>query len=103
MTHEQLLLLKLMEECAEVAHRASKYIQFGGGDVQAGHTDTNRERLWGEIKDFLSTLVLLHGECIIPYPNPDELKQHAEMKKAKILKYKAYSQTLGRVEGDRLA
>jgi hypothetical protein len=34
MTREQFLLLKLSEECAEAAQRASKQIQFGKTETQ---------------------------------------------------------------------
>jgi hypothetical protein len=46
-------LLKLMEECAEVAHRASKQILFGKQEIQHGQELTNAERLRGEVLDLL--------------------------------------------------
>lgn len=46
-------LLKLMEECAEVAHRASKQILFGKTEIQQGQELSNSERLRGEVMDLL--------------------------------------------------
>ena len=45
MNKDKFLLLKVMEECAEVSQRASKLIQFGWDEVEAGQELNNQQRL----------------------------------------------------------
>ena len=103
MSNEQHLLLKLIEECAEVQQRASKYMQFGGQETQTGHIDDNTTRLVMEINDLICTIALLSEENILPTPNADDLRAWYERKVEKIEKYRRYSQELGYVEGARNA
>jgi NTP pyrophosphatase (non-canonical NTP hydrolase) len=50
------LLIVLMEECAEVAQRASKAARFGMDEVQPGQPDTNLIRIAREMGDLTGTL-----------------------------------------------
>lgn len=54
MNNTEYLLVCLMEECSEVAHRASKALRFGLREVQQGQGETNEQRLTSELND-------LHG------------------------------------------
>lgn len=45
MTEEDILLLQLAEECAEVIQRVSKSLRFGLQEVQIGQSLTNSKRL----------------------------------------------------------
>jgi NTP pyrophosphatase (non-canonical NTP hydrolase) len=54
MTKQQFLLLKLSEECMEVAQRASKQIQFGKDEVQKDQLKTNQARLKDELLDLFA-------------------------------------------------
>lgn len=96
MTRNQYLLLKLSEECSEVAQRCSKQIQFGKDEIQKGQELTNQKRLHSELVDLTAIIQLLNeaGE-ITPIPNLEEL---IEQKKEKIKKYLRYSQELQLVE-----
>ena len=100
MTREQYLYLKLMEEAAEVAQRASKTIQFGSEDVELGHIDTNTSRLMYEIYDLLSIIEIMGNMGLIPHINYDTLHNHMIMKEKKLEKYYTYSQKLGYVNAE---
>lgn len=94
---DQFLLVKLGEECAEVAQRAAKQIQFGKDEVQRGHRKTNARRLRDEINDFMAVVLLLMDRRQLPYDSEPELARAIEAKKAKIKKYARYSRKLGRL------
>lgn len=112
MTVRQFLLLKLIEECAEVAQRASKQMQFGAEQSQAkdyvylGKTKevttemmlTNSKRLEGEIKDLVGVVFLLQKTGELSDKALDDLSSAILLKRDKIKKYMAYSQELGLVE-----
>ncbi len=100
MTKEELLFVKLIEECAEVQQRASKLLQFGYDESQCTAPTnlrrvdqvpkgTNKERLQEEISDLCSVIELLGFR----YPTKDEVLQKLQ----KIEKYAAYSTKLGKL------
>lgn len=91
MTEQQYLLTQLMEECAEVIHRCSKAIRFGGDEIQQGHTMTNRERIGYELNDLVAVVDELESRGMIPPLDEDAML----LKKAKIAQYLKYSRELG--------
>jgi NTP pyrophosphatase (non-canonical NTP hydrolase) len=62
MDNDQWRLHKLMEECAEVIHRASKQSLFGAMETEPGCDLPNCERLRGEILDVLVCIAMLENE-----------------------------------------
>src|ERR1700680_2548271 len=97
MTKEQFLLMKLAEECAEVAQRCTKQIQFGKFEMQKDQTLTNSERLKGEILDFIAMVGLLQQASeITPWTNK-EYKVAFKAKKEKLQKYLDLSAKLGQL------
>lgn len=97
MRREQFLLLKLAEECAEVAQRASKQIQFGDTEVQVGQSLTNGERLKQELLDLNVIVGMLQDSSEIPTWSKKEYKQAMKAKKQKLQKYIDLSVKLGRL------
>lgn len=89
MNNTQYLLTCLMEECAEVAQRASKAIRFGLAEVQPGQELTNRVRLERELADILVVAGMLGLQ-------PDEAT--LATKPERIAKYSEYSRSLGILE-----
>ena len=69
LTREDHLLLRLAEECNEVAQRASKSILFTSEDIQEGKELNNKERLSIEIDDLLGILTMLDHEGFIREPD----------------------------------
>ena len=65
MTRDEHLFNQLSEECAEVAHRVSKLLRFGPGEVQKGQKLSNRARLQGELQDLIATAEMLNREGLI--------------------------------------
>lgn len=63
----EMLLDKLMEECAEVIQRAAKANRFGLDEVQSGQDKTNRTRLVEEVLDVAAVLKYLQELQVIPY------------------------------------
>lgn len=112
MTVKQYYLLKLIEECGEVAQRAAKQMQFSKDQTQAGdgqslsgrvpqpeHLLSNRERLSGELNDLLAVATVLVD---MEEADVDIFLSEVgrDRKIAKIKKYLKLSQTLGEVEND---
>ncbi len=62
---EQLLLIKLAEECQEVAKVALKASQFGIGTDIPGSNTTNRTLMTMEVMDFEATLQLCRERGLI--------------------------------------
>ncbi len=89
MNETQHLLVILAEECAEVAHRASKAIRFGMAEVEPGMTLHNRGRIETELGDLMAVVELL-GLTV---------RQDAkDAKLEKLKKYMAYSRQIGTLE-----
>lgn len=96
----QYMLMKLSEECAEVAHRASKQIQFGPEQAQKGHTETNKQRLKGELLDLLAvSRVLVSLDQIDPLSDQEQ-NDAFYAKIAKMDKYLQISKELGEITID---
>jgi len=97
MKKNQFLLLKLIEECVEVAHRASKQMQFGKEEKQKNQEETNATRLKGEILDPLVLIRLLEEEKEFSVITLDEYKTAYHEKKEKLQKYLNLSASLGQL------
>lgn len=96
MTPSQHLLLKLMEECAEVAQRASKMMQFGGDEAQEGHSN-NSYRLREEVNHLLVVLELLQEKGLLLPVTPQEMNDVRILKRGHIQKYLELSIERGQV------
>lgn len=97
MKKNQFLLLKLAEECAEVAHRASKQIQFGKDEKQKDQSLANGERLRGELLDLVVIWRMLEDEGEIPKFTADMADSAYLSKKIKLQKYLDLSHSLGQL------
>jgi len=97
MKKNQFLLLKLIEECVEVAHRASKQMQFGKEEVQKNQEETNATRLKGEILDLLVLIHLLEEEKEFSDITFKEYETAYHEKKEKLQKYLNLSASLGQL------
>ena len=96
MKKNQYLLLKLMEECAEISHIASKQIQFGkDSDNNGKYEETNSERLRAEIIDLMVVGLLLEKEGEFEPFSESNLNEEYTKKVAKMQKYVNASTTLG--------
>lgn len=113
MTREQFLLLKLAEECQEVAQRAIKQIQFGAHQIQKGNEVkdgvsapdkeaglTNGQRLDNELIDLIVIADLLRTSGQIPRTTLAEFQIAQAAKIEKMNKYIAFSRQLGELDGD---
>ena len=94
MSKQQLLLLKLMEECNEVSKVCSKAIQFGLGDIAPDKIYTNAEKLNQELNDIQASIDMLN---IVGFSFKED-KESQQSKKLKVIRYSKYSQSLGLVE-----
>lgn len=91
LTRTVYLLVLLIEECAEVIHRACKAIRFGLKEVQSSNADerrNNEQRLHEELVDLETVVNIMQEEKILPRTG---LREHALQKRAKIEKYYEYS------------
>ena len=95
----ELLVLQLMEECAEVQQRASKLLRFGPEEVEPGNVGmTNRGRLYHEVLDLMAVLRMLEVARILPEASKEEIERHVAAKTAKVEQYLQYSRELRLVE-----
>lgn len=88
-------LILLMEECAEVAHRASKQLRFGPNEVQPGQPLTNSARLRIELLDVFACVLFLEGSGQIEPIRERDVLDHMAMKASKITRMLALSRTQG--------
>lgn len=101
MTRHDLMLVKLMEECCEVAHVCSKALRFGVNEVYPGKPElgTNGERIMGEYADVFAIIEMLGEEDILSIP--DEFLSTVDERKARVEEYLRYSAECGRLEEDK--
>lgn len=97
MTRTEHLLCILAEECVEVAHRVSKALRFGLGEVQPGQSATNADRIEAEVADMLAAVQMLVEERIIGDPIANDLAIRAKV--AKVERFLAFSAGRGLVDG----
>jgi NTP pyrophosphatase (non-canonical NTP hydrolase) len=99
---KQFYLLKLAEECSEIAQQACKQIQFGHYPTSpsTGKAYDNLQLLRGEVNDLLAVLDVLMQLGELPKISPAELVAAKDKKRARILDYLRHSQELGLVEKD---
>ena len=64
MNHEQFLLIKLAEECNEVAQQALKSAQFGLEEVYVPIGKSNAVRLVEELNDMIAILSIMERSRI---------------------------------------
>lgn len=96
MTREQMLLMKVAEEAAEVIQRASKAQRFGLYEVQPGQLKHNLERLDDELHDLVATVQMLG----LPITwNGVKIARH----QAQVEKYLEYSRELGILDDQPLS
>lgn len=100
MTRLQHLLVKLMEECNEVAQEASKACIFGLDEIYPKDPEkrTNWERINHEVKDLITVLSMIrweHEEGIKMPESCEGVQKRISQKKAeKVEKHLKYSQNL---------
>ena len=96
MKKNQYLLLKLMEECAEISHIASKQIQFGkDSDNNGKYEKTNTTRLREELLDLLVVVRELQLDDQIPVWSRKDFTAAKKAKLEKMQKYLNASSRLG--------
>jgi hypothetical protein len=98
----QFYLLKLAEECSEIAQQACKQIQFGhyAFSKSTGKVYDNTALLRAEVNDFLAMLDVLIDLEELPEISPEELLLAKNKKRSRVIKYLQNSQELGLVEKD---
>ncbi len=103
MTRTEHLLVILMEEAAEVAHRASKALRFGTDEVQPGQPHTNIDRVLNEFIDLLAAFEMIYEDGVI-VPRTFTVAAFARepmgAKKAKVERFLKFSAARGKVDGE---
>jgi len=99
---KQFYLLKLIEECSEVAQQAAKQMQFGHYAISpsTGKVYDNTNMLRFEVNDLLAVLDVLIDLEELPEISPEELLKAKNKKRNRIMEYLQHSQELGLVEKD---
>lgn len=100
LTREQYLLTLIQEECAEVAHRASKCLRFGIDEAREGHKP-NIKLLAEEFLDLLTVVSIFDVETNYKFNSQfteDEAIDYENAKIDKVEEYFKYSRELGTAE-----
>jgi hypothetical protein len=92
MNRKEHLLTIEMEECAEVAHRASKAMRFGLHEVQHGQDLSNAERLTEEFSQLFGMMMMLHKEGFVTTVFS---AAEANKKQKKVEEFLEYSRLMG--------
>lgn len=94
MNKKELLLVKLIEECAEVSKVATKYLRFGENSKGPKEEKTNRELLEEELLDIWAIWQYITEEGIADEPG-ESMDQRLEGRIERIEKYLEVSKQLG--------
>ena len=78
------LLTILIEECAEVAQRATKLLRFGRDEIQPGQNLTNAQRLSAELGDLMVMVNMCRDAELISFVDMEAAK---DIKRAKVVKF----------------
>lgn len=95
MTRIEHLLWILSEECAEVAHRASKAARFGMDNIEEGQDLTNEQRIWVELNDLIAAAEMIADEYKLSSYSDERAIQR---KKDKVEKFLKYSEEIGTLD-----
>lgn len=85
-----------MEECAEVAQRASKALRFGLDEVQQGKDLSNEQLIVEELRDLEVTRLMLEEDGLDFRWLSDV--GFSQAKRSKILRWMEYSRERGKLE-----
>lgn len=91
MNRQEHLLTIIMEECAEVAQRASKALRFGLTEIQPDQDLSNAERVMVEFDDLLAAIQMCQDANLLPSRSPERMAA----KMAKVEKFLVYSEQQG--------
>jgi hypothetical protein len=93
MTELENALVKLSEECNEVAQRCTKALRFGMEEIQAIQELTNAARIRGEMAGLMAAYDKLVRMGVLEYPKTHEIHDASTKKD----KYFEYSKKVGTV------
>ena len=94
MTRTEHLLIIIMEECNEIAQRASKALRFTLDEIQPGQDLSNEARIWQEYDDLRGAMQMLAEQRKCNGSNAEAVS--AKMRK--IEKFLDYSNEIGTLE-----
>ena len=97
MTEIQHLLLKIMEECAEISQVCSKASQFGLEESHPDMDQNNLQRIRAEFGDLMGTVKYLYDVHGVEIAATKECMDSMTKKADKLEKYLKYSKSLGMV------
>jgi NTP pyrophosphatase (non-canonical NTP hydrolase) len=93
MTRLEHLLTILSEECMETGQRITKASRFTLGEIQAGHSQTNAQRINYEFNDILAVMEMIGADTGYDLAARDEMS--IETKKINVEKFLRYSEEIG--------
>lgn len=99
LSRTEYLLVKLAEECAEVAQRATKALTFGVEEIQKNQTLTNAQRVMGELADMAAVVGMLQDDGVLSVDLVG-FRAMVEAKREKLRRYMQYSREKGCLEQD---
>jgi hypothetical protein len=95
MNIEQYLLIKLMEECAEVQQACSKALRFGLDNSCPVSGMTNRLHIEDEVTDMACVVAAMEAMSILPIATTEK---QVTAKSLRIMEYMDISRGLGTLE-----
>lgn len=95
MNEREYLLVCLIEEQAETIHALCKALRFGLTDKKASEFDSNIVQIQKEYADSQGVVELLEERHGVIVENFEELDDHIDQKKEKVIHYLGYSADMG--------
>ena len=96
MNRQQHLLIRLMEECNEVAQRASKALVFSLEEIQPDQPLTNAERIIYEFNDLYAVMEMLREDGAFGSKATTFIRRDMiSLKKEKVEKFLLHSKANG--------
>jgi NTP pyrophosphatase (non-canonical NTP hydrolase) len=98
MSRTEHLLVIMIEECAEVAQRATKALRFTLDEVQPGQDKTNKQRLLDELTDLMAVVEMCVADDLLPDRPSADVAAAMEEKKRRVETFLKYSKEMGTLD-----
>lgn len=98
MTHNDNLLVTLMEECSEIQQATSKALRFGLDGISPTEQKSNKDLILQEYYELTAIMDMLIDDEVLPRYSSAKVTDIKTNKKEKVWNYQILSKNIGRIE-----
>lgn len=98
MTHNDNLLVTLMEECSEIQQATSKALRFGLDGISPTERKSNKDLILQEYYELTAIMDMLIDDGVLPRYSSEKVTDIKTNKKEKVWNYQILSKRIGRIE-----